>query len=123
MRTQYSSEIFESTTVQNKIDLTANTTMHLPDMFDLLERKVIWADVTYQNEPQFSNKVANNLSRVSLILRAMTRLKKTTLYRLFDLHIQATGIWVSDQSIAEAIYSEQEAITPFYLDIISSEYL
>ena len=36
--------------------------------------------------PRWANNVRNNLSGVSLVLRAITQLRKMDLFTLFDLH-------------------------------------
>jgi hypothetical protein len=72
--------------------------------------------------PRWSN-VANNLSGVSLMLRAMLGLKKTTLHRLFSLHIKARGSSVPTVAEAEHVFSVNTGTTPFDLDRIAAEYL
>lgn len=117
-----SGEIFEPRTVQNKIDVASDTKICLPLIIDLVEKQVIWTDIALKKYPTWNN-VANNLSGISLMLRAMTNLTKTTLYDLFSLHIKARGKFVSDENEADNIFSTDKGITPFNLEIIASEFM
>ncbi len=117
-----SGEIFEPRTVQDKVDIASNTSVCLPAVFDLVEKRVIWTDIALRGSPYWNN-VANNLSGVSLMLRAMLGLKKTTLHRLFSLHIKARGSSVPTPAEAEHVFSVDTGTTPFDLDSIAAEYL
>jgi hypothetical protein len=117
-----SGEIFEARTVQNRVDLAADATIALPLMVDLFLNEVIWTDLALTRHVGFNN-VDTNLSGVSLMLRAMTNLRLTTLYDLFDLHIRARGTLVNSPEEAEMVFSLESGITPFDLDLISAQYL
>jgi len=117
-----SGEIFEPRTVQDKIDVAADTRICLPAVFDLVSRQVIWADFALRANPRWNN-VRNNLSGVSLMLRALTSLQKTDLATLFALHIEARGEAVSSPEAADSIFSVSSGLTPFDLDRISAEFL
>lgn len=117
-----SGEIFEPRTVQEKIDIAANTRVCLPAILDLVERKVIWADIALRKHPSWNN-VQNNLSGVSVMTRALTSLVKTDLHTLFSLHIRARGEMVSDRSVADSVFAVNEGITPFDLTRIAAEFM
>jgi hypothetical protein len=117
-----SGEIFEPRTVQDKVDIASDTRVCLPAVFDLVERRVLWMDIALNGSPYWNN-VQNNLSGVSLMLRAMLGLKKTTLHTLFGLHIKARGQLTLSQSDADTVFSTQSGLTPFDLDRIAAEYL
>ncbi|MBX7170648.1 MAG: TerD family protein [Pyrinomonadaceae bacterium] len=117
-----SGEIFEPRTVQNKIDVASDTKICLPLVIDLQENQVIWTDIALKTYPSWNN-VANNLSGVSLMLRAMTSLRKTTVYDLFSMHIKARGELIKNKVQADKIFSVEEGITPFQLEIIASEFM
>lgn len=78
-----SGEIFEPSTVQNKIDLASDSTISIPLIFDLQERKLIWTDISPHHHVAFENNLEQNNGSVSLIGKAMTKLLKPTLYDLF----------------------------------------
>lgn len=117
-----SGEIFEARTVQNKVDISSNTSICLPAVFDLVEQKVIWADLALRSYPHWNN-VKNNLSGISLMMRAIQGLQKTTLHTLFDLHIRARGQKVAKKEEACTVFAMDEGITPFDQDRIMAEYL
>ena len=118
-----SGEIFEPKTVQDKIDVAANTRMCLPAIFDLQNREVLWCDIALSSLPRLANNVRNNLSGVSLMVRAMTQLQKTDLHTLFDLHVRARGTLVKQKNSAETVFAVTEGITPFDLERIGAEYM
>ncbi|MDB6079362.1 MAG: hypothetical protein JWO82_3109, partial [Akkermansiaceae bacterium] len=117
-----SGEIFEARTVLNKVDLTANTRTCLPAIFDIEARQVIWADVALAGSPYWNN-VANNLSGVALMLRALLSLEKPTLEMLFRLHVRARGIPVASREEAKVVFSPDAGVTPFDIPMILAEYL
>lgn len=118
-----SGEIYEPTTVENKFDLTAKSIIAIPLIIDLLERKVIWTDLSLTDIPSRINNVYNNLSSLQLMNKAMISLVKPNLYELLELHIKARGERTFDKKEADTIFDINEGITPTDLDIIVSQYL
>ncbi|HYH67220.1 MAG TPA: TerD family protein [Urbifossiella sp.] len=118
-----SGEVFEPKTVVDKVDVAADTRICLPAVFDLVGREVIWADIALSKHPRFANNVRNNLSGVSLMLRAVTQLRKTDLHTLFGLHVRARGEAVDDPDRADAVLAVDRGLTPFDLDRIAADYL
>jgi hypothetical protein len=117
-----SGEIFDPRTVQDKVDIAANTRICLPAVLDLVERQVIWADIALREYPGWNN-VQNNLSGMSVLARAMASLVRTNLHTLFSLHIQARGELVMERRDAECIFAVDDGITPFDLGRITSEFM
>jgi len=117
-----SGEIFEPRTVQDKIDVAANTRICLPLIIDLAERRIIWTDIALRKHPSWNN-VKNNLSGVSVMARALTNLVKTDLHTLFSLHIAARGELVPNKDGADHVFSVHEGITPFDLNRIASQFM
>jgi hypothetical protein len=118
-----SGEIFEPKTVVDKVDVASDTEMCLPAVFDLFGREVIWADIALSGNPRFANNVHNNLSGVSLMLRALAQLRKTDLHALFSLHLRARGEKVSEVESADSVFSIDRGVTPFDLDRIAAEFM
>lgn len=118
-----SGEIFEAQTVKNKFDITANTRIAIPMIFDLVKRKIIWTDLALKDNPSTNNNVHNNLSSMALINEAMTSLVRPNLYDLFSLHIQARGEETLDIKEANTIFAVDKGIKPSDIEIILSEYL
>ncbi|MFQ6386698.1 cytoplasmic protein [Priestia aryabhattai] len=118
-----SGEIFEPSTVQNKIDLASDSTISIPLIFDLQERKLIWTDISLHHHVAFENNLEQNNGSVSLIGKAMTKLLKPTLYDLFSFHAEARGILIYDKQKADTIYSLDEGVTPYDIETIIETYL
>lgn len=117
-----SGEIFEARTVQDRLDLTADTTIAMPVLFDLEDRKVIWCDMALRRHPSFHNNVAANQSGIALTLRSMTEMSRPNLYDLFRLHAQARGTRVDSPEGADTVFSVA-ADTPFQLERIAAEFM
>jgi hypothetical protein len=118
-----SGEVFEAKTVVDKVDIASNTRLCLPAIFDLVDRVVIWADIALTTSPCFANNVRNNLSGVSLMVRALTQLRKTDLHTLFGLHIRARGQEVADAESADSVFAINRGVTPFDLDRIAADFM
>jgi hypothetical protein len=118
-----SGEIFEPKTVVDKVDVVSDTRICVPAVFDLGTGEAIWTDIALAGRAKFANNVRNNLSGVSLMLRALAQLRKTDLHTLFALHIQARGTRVEDPEAAETVFASDRGITPFDLDRIAAEFM
>ncbi|MFC4158704.1 TerD family protein [Chitinimonas lacunae] len=116
-----SGEVFEPRTVENRIDLAADTRMCIPFIIDVSERQIIWTDIGLTGQVGWNN-VHNNLSGISLMLRAMHKLPRPDLHTLFRLHAQARGQIVDSPTAADTVFSLQQGITPFHTDLIRAEY-
>ncbi|MEY4562571.1 MAG: hypothetical protein RLZZ618_1848 [Pseudomonadota bacterium] len=117
-----SGEVFEARTVVDRIDVASNTQTCLPLVFDLQERRVVWMDIALKGYPRLNN-VHQNLSGVSLMLRALTALVKPDLWTLFSLHARARGEMVGSPTDAQTVFSVREGITPFDTDRVRAEFL
>lgn len=118
-----SGEVFEPQTVQDKIDLAANTTISIPVILDLVERKVIWTDIALRSHPRFVNNVEANSGGMEWMGKALTTLVKPTLHELFSLHVQARGTLTNQEEDADTVFSLDRGITPFDTEIIMADFL
>lgn len=118
-----SGEIFEPKTVQDKVDLTADTGICIPVILDLKERKVFWSDLALTHYPDYHNNIEANQRGMISMAKAITTLSKPNLYDLFMLHAQSRGILVDDVSKADTIFSLDEGTTPFDIEKIMSQYM
>ncbi len=117
-----SGEIYDPRTVQDRLDLTAESRIAIPLLVDVADRTLIWCDMALRSNPKWVNNVQGNLGGIALSLQALTSLKKPTLYDLFLLHAQARGTVVDTSEEAETVFSVASG-TPFRLDEIASEFL
>lgn len=118
-----SGEPYEPATVVDRFDVSAATEFCLPMVFDLQAREMIWADIAIATSPHWQNNVHSNLAGVSLMVRALTQLRKLDLYTLFDLHARARGTLADRPEDADTVFAEHHGITPKDLDRISAEFL
>lgn len=117
-----SGEVFEPRSVIDRLDIASDTQICLPFVMDLQERRVIWADLGLTSSPRWNN-VQNNLSGISLMLRALVHTPRPDLETLFDLHARARGERVASPEQAQAVFSPHQGVTPFDTDLIRAEFL
>jgi hypothetical protein len=122
-RSPNSGEVFEPKAVVDKVDVASDTRCCLPAIFDIVSREVIWADAAFTTSPRFVNNVHNNLGGVSLMVRALTQLRKTDLHTLFGLHVRARGEEVPNGEAADSVFAVDRGVTPFDLDRIAAEFM
>lgn len=131
-----SNEIFEPKTVQQKVDVRAASRNVVPVLFDLVERKAIWADITGSSQGfgdsryrrmfhRGGNNVENNKATIRDMVEAFVSLdNKITLGDLFELHAKARGTLVENKEEADFVYSTSEGdVTPFDITAINADYL
>ncbi|WP_062836588.1 TerD family protein [Paenibacillus amylolyticus] len=118
-----SGEIFEPSTVANKIDITADTQIAIPVIMDLVERTVIWTDLALTSHPDYYNNAEGNQKGMVLMGKALTTLRKPDLHDLFMLHAKARGELVDTMDQADTIYSVDQGVTPYDIEQIMAEYL
>ncbi|MCG7408967.1 TerD family protein [Paenibacillus sp. ACRRX] len=118
-----SGEIFEPSTVVDRIDVTADTRIAIPIILDVVERKMIWCDLALQHHPNYFNNVEGNQKGMVLMGKAMTTLTKPNLYDLFMLHAEARGRIVQHADDAQTVFSVNEGITPFDISTIMAEFI
>ena len=118
-----SGEIYDPRTVENKMDLTADSTIAIPMIIDLVDRQVIWTDLSLKRNLSTYNTLHGNMSNLQLTVKAMVNLCKPNLHDLFRMHAEARGEIVEDIKDADTIFSMDEGVTPFDADVIISEYM
>ena len=118
-----SGELFEPSTVVNKVDVTADSQISIPVILDLAERTAIWTDLSLTRHPDYHNNVEGNQKGMVLIGKAMTALRKPNLYDLFMLHAKARGKLVNEADQADTIFAADRGINPFEIEQIMAEFL
>lgn len=122
-----SGEIYEPKTVEQKIDLTSQSTVCIPVIFDCVNREVIWCDMNLSLNGCHSNyggnNVESNLSGVAATCYSMVNMSKPNLFDLIDLHIRARGLRVDNKEDADVIFDIDSGITPFDTEVFMGEYL
>lgn len=107
-----SGEIFEPKTVEMKIDLTADSTVAIPVIFDCVERKFIWCDMNLQNASSrfYGNNLESNLQGVTATCYGLTHLNKANIYDLIMMNAIARGSIVTDRNEADIIFSNDTTV-------------
>lgn len=120
-----SNEIFEPKTVVQKVDLRSESRNCIPVVFDLVERKAIWVDLTHPRHSHWGgNNVESNAATIMDTLEAIVSLdNKTTLTELFTLHAEARGELVEDRKEADVVFAVDGDVTPYDISVINSEYV
>lgn len=122
-----SGEIYEPKTVGQKMDLTSQSTVCIPVIFDCVNREVIWCDMNVSlrgcHSDYGGNNIESNLSGVAATCYSMVNMSKPNLYDLIDLHIRARGLRVANKEEADIIFDVDSGITPFDVDVFMGEYL
>lgn len=118
-----SGEIYEPKTVQNKIDITSNSQIVLPILFDVQKREYIWADLAVKRNSIGQNTVEGNQNSIIASCRSMVEIKKPNLYDLILLNVAVRGTIWGTKDDADVIFDIEEGITPYDLDIIAAQYL
>ena len=124
-----SNEVFEPKTVEQKIDVRSETKNVIPVIFDLVERKAIWADLTTRGREYGTyyggNNVENNRASIAQATEAMLNINnKVTLAELFTFHGLARGEIVANKEDADTIFSLYEGtVTAGDISVINSDYI
>lgn len=120
-RENYTGRIFEEKTVQNKIDITTAARTVMPAIFDIVEGKVIWVDMTF-GQSQWNN-LEGNSTKIKIVGDVFTKFEKMNLMHLFTLHAVARGATFVSREDADIVFAEDGSVRPYDLDVIASEYM
>lgn len=122
-----SGEIYEPKTVEQKMDLTSQSTVCIPVIFDCVNREVIWCDMNLSLDGCYShrggNNLESNLSVVASTCYGIVNMHKPNLYDLIDLHIKARGLRTENKEDADVIFDINDGITPFDTEVFMGEYI
>jgi stress response protein SCP2 len=121
----HSGESFEARTVNHRYDLTADSNYSLPVVFDLVEGKAIWLDLSLSSHPSFPNNVQSNRMTTNLILQAIVNRQFPTMYDLLQAHAKARGNQVYSKDEADTVFdlTSESILLPWELEKILGEYL
>lgn len=117
-----SGEIFEPKTVEMKIDLTADSTVAIPVIFDCVESKFIWCDMNLQNVSYGYGGInlESNLKGVTATCYGLTHLNKANIFDLVTFNAVARGSVVTDRNEADIIFSNDTTV-PYEVVIVTDE--
>ena len=120
-----SNEIYEPSTVQQRIDVRTQCRSVMPVIFDLVERKAIWVDLRISNNAMYGgNNIESNRASIQDKLKAIVNCNnKMTLYELFELHAIARGQLVAEKEEADTVFGLNEGIGPYDINTINAEFV
>ena len=123
-----SNELYDPKTVEHKVDLDIESRRSTPVVFDLVERKAIWTDLTFElSGSHYGYRLENvesSKASIAQVVESMLSLdNKSTLFELFALHAVARGTSVADKEDADTIFSLTEGITPYNIMEINSDFI
>lgn len=124
-----SGEIFESSTVKQRMDLASATTTCIPVIFDLKERVFIWCDMALTADHVRAGyggiNVESNLPSVVVTCKAMVDVKKPNLYDLLMFNVKARGIITANPDEADIRFGLDDNcdVKPSDIDVIVGKYL
>ncbi len=118
-------DIYEASTVENKIDVCIDSTSITPAVFDVVNREVVWFDLAGSNLSGKSITAGNIKEEVGLLAKSIVDMTNTrpNLYDLLLMHTVARGERTYDIEEADTIFSLEKGITPYDIEKIVSEFL
>lgn len=122
-------EIFEPSTVKQRMDLASATTTCIPVIFDLKERVFIWCDMALTADHVRAGyggiNVESNLPSVVVTCKAMVDVKKPNLYDLLMFNVKARGIITANPDEADIRFGLDDNcdVKPSDIDVIVGKYL
>jgi hypothetical protein len=107
-----SGKVFEPESVRLKFDITAAVVDHMPVLFDLKDRKIIYADMSLASFGA-GRAVANEVSKGEALTKAMLTLpqRKPTVHDVVLLHAKARGTLVETREEADRVFDLDDAAT------------
>lgn len=122
-------EIFEPSTVKQRMDLASATTTCIPVIFDLKERVFVWCDMALTADHVRAGyggiNVESNLPSVVVTCKAMVDIKKPNLYELFTFNATARGVITDNPDEADIRFGLDDNcnVKPSDIDVIVGKYL
>lgn len=122
-------EIFEPSTVKQRMDLASATTTCIPVIFDLKERVFVWCDMALTADHVRAGyggiNVESNLPSVVVTCKAIVDVKKPNLYDLFTFNATARGVITDNPDEADISFGLDDNcdVKPSDIDVIVGKYL
>ncbi|MGL4731951.1 MAG: TerD family protein, partial [Clostridium sp.] len=116
-------KIFEPATVRNKADISTAQRVSMPIVIDAYNMEVIWTDLGLNNEPCYENNIETHKKSALMTLKSIVNITKPNIYDLAVLNAMARGELVKTKEGADTIFSLDEGVTPYDIELIMSEYL
>lgn len=119
-KTPRSGEIYDPTTVKNKIDIAATTRACIPVIIDVIDREIIWVDMPIN--AAIAGNTKNTAEKIGKIGKALANNSKPNLGDLFEMHVAARGT-KTDRGTANVVIAADGDVNPFEQDKIIANWL
>jgi len=122
-----SGEIYEPSTVQQKVSLTGESRTSIPAIFDLKTKEVVWVDIYNTDRVGKPNNIESNFASTRETVKFfVNRKNQVTLLELVTMNARERGKIVQDIDDADIIFSLDDVdgkntVTPFNINYINSE--
>jgi hypothetical protein len=129
-----SGEVFDARAVKHKIDVTADSNIFLPAVFDVETREVVWCDLELKTSVNWAsignawginvggNNLQGSINATSMLFRATLETSRPKVYDLLAMHAEARGKLVDNPEEADVVFSEETGIQ-YELETLASEYM
>lgn len=118
-----SGSIFDARTVEQAFDLTSDTQISIPLIFDLERGEAIWADLALKHNLLEVRNIESNRGSLQNVVRGIVSVEKPTLYDLFIAHADARGELVSSSEEADTVFNAKGMRPSVSQEEVLSEYL
>jgi hypothetical protein len=100
---------YEPESVSLKFDVETPATSHMPVIFDLVEREIIFADLAGGNSRYSAVARGGNGDNLATLARGVIELteRKTTVYDVIELHARARGTIVEMAEMADLVLTRE----------------
>ncbi len=104
-------------------DISTESTACIPVVFDLKAREIIWVDSVVPIHHSAPNNVEHCKCSTANLVRGILTASYPTLYDLISFNVIARNGIITSKKDAEIIFSLDEGITPYDLEIINKEWV
>lgn len=119
-----SGEVYDARTVKSKIDISSSSQIAMPIIVDVENRELVWSDITVsKSEYKRINNVRTNKNPLIYNMKSIVNIIKPNIFDLIRLNAEARGEIVESKEEADIIFSVDEGITPFDMDILMANFL
>ena len=120
-----SNAIYDPGTVVQKYNLTSNSRVSMPVVFDLHTREAVFVDSSPTiGRGRLGSNAENTSNPIKTMMKYMLESPdKVSLYELLSLHAEARGTIAENPGEADTVFSIEHGITPFDVNKIQSEFI
>lgn len=100
------SGIFDAKTVKNKFDVNTQAKTSVPMILDLVNREVIWLDITLNTHKLLARNVYGSMNALKALMEVFINFDKPNIQHLIDLNVKTRGELVNSPEDADLIIND-----------------